>query len=354
MQLSVRLVPVGETTLVIALTGELDSTTRPVLAAFLDPLPRSQVKYVVVAASDLWFCDLNGLEQFAITHRAMQAKGGHLAVAEAQPPLRRLITLMTEHARPAIPVYVSMPEALADTDVEIYEMPAPPTPLSRHLPRLRNVPSVERDRPRARREPQHDEPGPAAPGQAIVQSRTLRPRTTREPQVTSGSDLASRTPALASVALAAGPVAQIVLDLSGNLALANARAEALFELDPRDVGRPFHDLEASYRPVELCSIIERARHELRPIELREVTWHRAGLPEGSVFDVSVVPLLASGSLVGMGIHFTEVTRHRRLRDELEQANRRLEQAYDELRRLNDALTARTSEVDDGPDSSRAR
>ncbi|MFB4268992.1 CheR family methyltransferase [Nonomuraea sp. GTA35] len=157
-------------------------------------------------------------------------------------------------------------------------------------------------------------------------------------------DLASRLPTLASVALASGPVAQIVVDSSGNLALANSRAEALFNLNPRDVGRPFQDLEVSYRPVELRSVIEQARHDLRPVELREVVWRRVGSPEAGVFDVSVVPLLASGNLVGMGIHFYDVTRYRKLRDELEQANRQLEQAYEELQSLNEELETTNEEL----------
>ncbi|MFG1704952.1 STAS domain-containing protein [Nonomuraea sp. M3C6] len=163
MELSVRLVPVGDTTLVIALTGELDLTTRPVLAAFLDPLPRSRVKYVVVAAAELWFCDLNGLEQLAITHRALRDKGGHLAVAEAQPPLRRLIALMTERTQPVIPVYASMPDALAGTDVETYKRPAPP--VTRHLPHLRTVqrlPLHGRSRT-PRKPPRPEETGPSPP-----------------------------------------------------------------------------------------------------------------------------------------------------------------------------------------------
>ncbi|MEU4508563.1 CheR family methyltransferase [Nonomuraea wenchangensis] len=162
--------------------------------------------------------------------------------------------------------------------------------------------------------------------------------------VGSASDLAARLPALASVALASGPVAQLVLDLPGDLALANSRAEALFNLGPRDVGRPFQDLEVSYRPVELRSVIEQARHELRTVELREVGWRRPGQPEDSVFDVSVVPLLASGNLAGIGIHFNDVTRYRRLRDELEEANRQLEQAYEELQSLNEELETTNEEL----------
>ncbi len=167
MQLSVRLVPVGETTLVVALTGELDSTTRPVLAAFLEPLPQSRVKYVVIAAADLWFCDLDGLEQLALTHSAMRRKGGGLVVAEARPPLLRLISLMAGQAEP-IPAYPSMPEALEQTDVDVYEVSGPPTPVPRHMPVLRNVRTTPlgedtRDRPRP---PRHPRPGEAPPGEA--------------------------------------------------------------------------------------------------------------------------------------------------------------------------------------------
>ncbi|HEX4812798.1 MAG TPA: CheR family methyltransferase [Nonomuraea sp.] len=157
-------------------------------------------------------------------------------------------------------------------------------------------------------------------------------------------DLASRLPPLASVAVSTGPVAQLVVDLSGNLAMANAKAEALFELHRRDLGRPLRDLEVSYRPVELRSLIEQARRELRPVEVREVAWHRVGGPEGSVFDVSVVPLLASGNLVGTAVHFADVTRYRKLRDDLEQANRQLEQAYEELQSLNEELETTNEEL----------
>ncbi|MFC4118707.1 CheR family methyltransferase [Nonomuraea zeae] len=157
-------------------------------------------------------------------------------------------------------------------------------------------------------------------------------------------DLVSRLPALASVALTSGPVAHFVVDLPGNLALANSEAEALFDLDARDIGRPFQDLAVSYQPVELRSIIERARRELQPIEIQGVLWRRAGTPDGCVFDVSVIPLLTSSQLVGISIHFHDVTRYRKLRDELELANRQLEQAYEELQSLNEELETTNEEL----------
>ncbi|GAA1609088.1 hypothetical protein GCM10009733_001600 [Nonomuraea maheshkhaliensis] len=160
MQLSVRLVPIDDATLVIALTGELDVTTRPVLAAFLDPLPKSPVMHVLMAAADLWFCDLNGLEQLAATHAALRAKGGHLAVAEPQPPLRRLVSLMSAQDQMSFPVFASMTEALASAGVPEYQAGhGTGVPLGgayRHLPYMRLQPRLQsgaRRRFRARREP---------------------------------------------------------------------------------------------------------------------------------------------------------------------------------------------------------
>jgi hypothetical protein len=57
-------------------------------------------------------------------------------------------------------------------------------------------------------------------------------------------------------ALSSGPAVQLAVDLTDKLRVANAAAEALFNLRPRDLGRPFQDLEVSYRPVELRSRIE--------------------------------------------------------------------------------------------------
>lgn len=75
---------------------------------------------------------------------------------------------------------------------------------------------------------------------------------------------------LEAAALASAPVTQLAVDLSGNLRIANAAAEVLFNLRPRDLGRPFQDLEVSYRPVELRSRLEQVRTDLRPVELHDV------------------------------------------------------------------------------------
>ncbi|WP_219463898.1 STAS domain-containing protein [Nonomuraea rhizosphaerae] len=194
-----RLTTVSDTTVVITLTGELDTTTAPVLAATLGPLAESPIIHVIVAAGDLWFCDLTGLDHLAAAHKALYAKGGGLAVAEAGPALCRLIGLVTEHSRAPMAMYDTMREALAEVGIADDE---PPNPERRHLPRLRRVPrgqaprqslrQAPRQATRARQRSDHlhlvspppapparadgDEPAasPGRPYRAMARSRALR------------------------------------------------------------------------------------------------------------------------------------------------------------------------------------
>jgi two-component system CheB/CheR fusion protein len=171
------------------------------------------------------------------------------------------------------------------------------------------------------------------------------PRTPAADRRTPGPDQTARVETLQAAALATGPVAQFVLDAEDNLAVVNAQAEALFGLHRVDVGRPFQDLEVSYRPVELRSILDRVKQEPRPIDLSSVQWQRSAGVEPTVLDVSVVPLYDTANvLIGTSISFTDVTRYRRLQDELEHANEELERAYLELQSLNEELETTNEEL----------
>ncbi|MEU4227960.1 STAS domain-containing protein [Nonomuraea sp. NPDC026600] len=157
MFLSVRLTTVSATVVVLHLTGELDSTTAPVLAATLEPLIESPVEQVIVGAGDLWFCDLTGIDRLAATHRALRVKGGGLAVAEAGSSLCRLIELVTEHSRAPMRVYATLEEALTAAGVNPGD-PLPPA--RRHLPRLRRLPRAQ---PARAGKHSRRRPGPALP-----------------------------------------------------------------------------------------------------------------------------------------------------------------------------------------------
>jgi two-component system, chemotaxis family, CheB/CheR fusion protein len=144
-------------------------------------------------------------------------------------------------------------------------------------------------------------------------------------------------------AFAAGAGAHVVIDQLGRLILANHRAASLFGLTPRDTGRPFQDLELSYRPAELRSIVERAVRERRPHWIREVEWVRGD--QTAWFDLQLVPLFENdGEPLGVSVVFNDVTRHRQLQTELEHANRQIEAAYEELQSTNEELETTNEEL----------
>jgi len=140
------------------------------------------------------------------------------------------------------------------------------------------------------------------------------------------------------------PVAQVVVDLNGFLTLANERSRTLFNLTTKDLGRPLQDLEFSYRPLELRSCIDQVYAERRTIQNEEVEWTNTS-GDTQYFDVRVAPLLDfNGRLLGISITFSNVTRVKRLQEELEHSNQELEMAYEELQSTNEELETTNEEL----------
>src|SRR5262249_40929645 len=140
------------------------------------------------------------------------------------------------------------------------------------------------------------------------------------------------------------PVATIVVDSNGNLALATKQACDLFSLTAKNLGQPFRDLEMSYRPVELRSLIDEATAKRLPISLHDVEWPMWA--SGVRYrDVQVAPLPeADGAVPGSIISFTDVTSSHRLREELQHSNQELETAYEELQSTNEELETTNEEL----------
>jgi two-component system CheB/CheR fusion protein len=148
---------------------------------------------------------------------------------------------------------------------------------------------------------------------------------------------------LRHAALMSSASAQIVLDPQGRLVMSNNRAMHQFSLSARDVGRPFQDLEVSYRPVELRTHLEEARHQRRAVWIRDVEQVRGG--ETLSLDVQVVPLSdEAGADLGVTVIFNDVTQYRQLQNELTYANRQLEIAYEELQSTNEELETTNEEL----------
>jgi two-component system CheB/CheR fusion protein len=162
----------------------------------------------------------------------------------------------------------------------------------------------------------------------------------RQPAADPGPELAQ----LRSEVMLTTPIAQIAVGPDGRLAVVNQRASVLLGLTDRDLGRPFQDLEVSYRPLELRSHLAAATAARAPVVLREVQWRRPGSAE-MFLDIEIVPLVSAGrNLVGASISFSDVTRFRQLQVEVQETNRALEVAYEELQSTNEELETTNEEL----------
>jgi len=140
------------------------------------------------------------------------------------------------------------------------------------------------------------------------------------------------------------PVAQLVVDIGGSVIAINERARTVFNLVVADVGRPLQDLEVSYRPIELRSLIDQAYRDQRPVEARDVE-RRVANDEAQYFDVKVVHLIdKDGTLLGASIAFTDVTSYNRVNRELERSKQELETASEELQATNEELETTNEEL----------
>lgn len=141
------------------------------------------------------------------------------------------------------------------------------------------------------------------------------------------------------------PMAQLVVDTKGRLVVINARAEALLGLQPRDVGRQFNELEVSYRPVELRTLIEAAQRDRRSTEVAGVRWSRSPAADPTYLDVVLTPLFTDpDGLIGVSVSFTDTTALRKMGADLEQSHDELERAYEELQATNEELETTNEEL----------
>jgi two-component system, chemotaxis family, CheB/CheR fusion protein len=152
------------------------------------------------------------------------------------------------------------------------------------------------------------------------------------------------TSRLWEMAFYASPVAQVIVDPHGSVALTNERAQQLFGLQPSDIGQPFRDLELSYRPVELRSLIDRAQSAQTVIRLEDV---ERVLPSGQAqyFDIEVAALaLTEGMRIGTQLSFMDVTSRQLLRRALEKARQDVQTSNEELQATNEELETANEEL----------
>jgi two-component system, chemotaxis family, CheB/CheR fusion protein len=144
--------------------------------------------------------------------------------------------------------------------------------------------------------------------------------------------------------LDASPHAQFAIDANGLLAMFNERARVLFGLVPGDLGRPIQDLELSYRPIEVRSLVAQVIEQRRPVTLREAVWEAVGR-EARYFDVYITALNDNdGRILGVSVSYVDVTKIQELQNQLNRSKQDLETAYEELQSTNEELETTNEEL----------
>ena len=184
--------------------------------------------------------------------------------------------------------------------------------------------------------------------------RSARPRGPHRPTAHCSPDVPPRGPArrarpgstrLRDEALLAAPLAQVVVTADGLVALVNRQAEVLFGVSARDVGRPFRDLDLSYRPAGAApSHRAGARGAAHGARSPTSSYHRGSRDDRTWRCRSARWWGESSDVLGRQRRVPRRHRARRLQDELEQANRQLETAYEELQSTNEELETTNEEL----------
>ena len=136
------------------------------------------------------------------------------------------------------------------------------------------------------------------------------------------------------------------------MVLINTQMRSMFGMTVRDIGRPFHDLEISYRPVELRSLIERAYSEHRVDRVTSVE-RQLGPEDVQYLDIQIQPLWGSDGLrSGVMLVFidTSVTTRlqievKRNREDLDTAHEELQSTIEELETTNEELQSTIEELE---------
>jgi len=180
------------------------------------------------------------------------------------------------------------------------------------------------------------------PGSALPRYQTIpiKLEAMASPDLRDGS----RKRQLRDQALESAPYAVTAVDPEGTVVLVNAQMRNMFGMTSRDVGRPFQDLEISYRPVELRSLIERAYSEHRVVRVNSVE-RRSGDGAVEYLDIQIQPLWSGdGISAGVLLMFVDSTVQTRLQMELDRNREDLDTAQEELQSTNEELETTNEEL----------
>jgi anti-sigma B factor antagonist len=91
--LRINVSPAEEGVVTIAVAGELDLATAPLIGATLNRLNSAQPLHVHLDLSGVSFCDAAGLNAFLAADQLLRATSGRLTLIRPSPQIRRLLTI---------------------------------------------------------------------------------------------------------------------------------------------------------------------------------------------------------------------------------------------------------------------
>src|SRR5215472_2172968 len=154
----------------------------------------------------------------------------------------------------------------------------------------------------------------------------------------------SRKRQLRDLALETAPYGVLAIDAEGAVAMINSPMRTMFGMTSRDVGRLFRDLEISYRPVELRSLIEQSYAEHRVVRVTSVE-RAVGNDEVQYLDIHIQPLWGNDGMgAGVTVMFIDTTLSTRLQLDVKRHREELDTAYEELQSTNEELETTNEEL----------
>jgi two-component system CheB/CheR fusion protein len=149
---------------------------------------------------------------------------------------------------------------------------------------------------------------------------------------------------LRDAALHSGPVASIVVDVEGTLAIANNTSQLLLGVGAADLGRPLAELPLADAPLDLRGLTERVLADPVPRSMPDVEWY-SPTGERRLLAVLALPLVdPAGALLGVNVTFTDVTPFHELQDELKLTRHEMDTTSEELQSANEELETTNEEL----------
>jgi two-component system, chemotaxis family, CheB/CheR fusion protein len=141
----------------------------------------------------------------------------------------------------------------------------------------------------------------------------------------------------------ASPIAQVVIDATGRLALVNRRAQEILHLGAKDIGRTIQDLDVAFRSLDLRARIERVREERQPLVVPNLDWRSNG--ERLRLEAEFVPLIGlEDAWLGVTVALKDVTSLANLEEDLHTSTQELQTAMEELQSTNEELETTNEEL----------